>query len=129
MPHEPAYPHERVEIADRDFARAKRRATEEDWEDSGFRMQQAVEKFLKGYLAQRKLVFRYTHDLEELLEIAIEDDASWEEFREACQRISTFYMWDRYPRIMEEPLTETDIRDALEWAGKIRDRVKGATNA
>ena len=127
MPPNYEYVREWFEIADKDFDRALKRIAEGDWEDAGFRIQQAVEKYLKGYLALHERKFRLIHDLEELLESAIEVDDDFEEYRDACRRITTYYMWDRYPRILEEPLTESEIRKAIKWAEKIRKKVKNET--
>ena len=72
------------EIADRDLERARRRTVEGDWEDAGFRIQQAVEKYLKAYLAAREVTVRYTHDLDDLLDDVCEIDNNFGEFREPC---------------------------------------------
>ena len=111
-------------IAERDLERARKRCVEEDWEDAGFRIQQAIEKYLKGILAARGAAVRFTHDLDDLLDDVCEVDASFEEFREPCRIITSYYMWDRYPHIHDQPLTEDEVREALSWAEKIADRVK-----
>ncbi len=36
-----------------------------------------------------------------------------ESFREACQRITDFYLVERYPLIIEAGLTEKDVSNAL----------------
>ncbi|GAH73562.1 unnamed protein product, partial [marine sediment metagenome] len=53
------------------------------------------------------------HNLEVLLNSASVYDPSLEPFREACQRITDFYIVERYPLIIEEGLTEKEVRDAL----------------
>ena len=113
-----------MQIAERDLERARKRCEEGDWEDAGFRIQQSVEKFLKGYLAKHGVPICFTHDLDDLLDEVSEIDQDFEEFREACRLITAYYMWDRYPRIQEEPLAESEVHESLLWAERIADKVK-----
>jgi len=50
-------------IADSDLDRARRLVEDRDWEGAGFNLQQAVEKFLKGYLISHDWELRRTHNL------------------------------------------------------------------
>ena len=111
-------------IAERDLNRSKLLIENQDWEGAGSNIQQSIEKCLKGFLIERGWKLSYTHDLELLIKEAIYYEKSFDEFLEACQIISTYYMWDRYPKMMEEPLDKDDVRKAMMWAEKIRDKVK-----
>ncbi len=110
------YVHEWFVIAEKDLKRAKLLANESDWEGAGFNLQQSLEKFLKGYLISNGWELQRTHDLVILINYAIEYDNSFTKFEGACRKISTYYMWDRYPKIMEEPLTKEDITESLKPA-------------
>lgn len=124
MPPSNDHIHEWFVIAEKDLVRASKRAKEADWEGAGFRIQQSVEKFFKGYLALNGCDIHFTHDLEVLLDEIVEINDKFEIFREACQRITSYYMGDRYPKMMEEPLTEDDIIVSLKWAEKIKEMIQ-----
>lgn len=123
MSRDEKYVHQWIEIADRDLERARKRSAEEDFEDAGFRLQQAVEKYLKAFLIAHDWELQKTHNLVRLLEEACEFDASLVEFANACMAISDYYFENRYPRIMEEPLTESDVRQAIASTELLRQRL------
>jgi HEPN domain-containing protein len=87
-----------------------------------FHAQQAVEKYLKGFLARHDLHVRKIHDLEILLDDIKNIDQSFEELRESAVFLNQFYIESRYP----DDYTEFSIEDAqrgYEAAKKIRDIV------
>jgi hypothetical protein len=51
--------------------------------------------------------------LEALLNAALAYDPSLESFRSSCQKITGFYMVERYPLVTDIGLTEDDVRKAL----------------
>jgi hypothetical protein len=53
------------------------------------------------------------HDLEALLNAALQYDPSLEPYRSVCQKTTGFYLVERYPFITESGLTEEDVRDSL----------------
>lgn len=62
--------------ADSDLADARRSiASEGPYDTACFHAQQAVEKFLKGYMAWREQAIPRTHDLEELQRLCAEQEA------------------------------------------------------
>lgn len=62
--------------ADSDLADARRSvASEGPYDTACFHAQQAVEKYLKGYLAWREQAIPRTHDLEELQRLCAEQEA------------------------------------------------------
>lgn len=77
-----------------------------DLEGAGFNIQQAIEKYLKGYLLAQGWKLRRIHNLETLLNEAIIYDLSFEEFRVACQKITQYYIEERYPFTVSSELTE-----------------------
>lgn len=89
--------------------------------------QQAVEKFLKAFLLAQGWKLARTHDLEALLNDALHYDASLEPYRAACQKITAFYMAERYPHVAADELTDDDVRGSwvqiLPLVQRIRESV------
>ncbi|MDQ3458391.1 MAG: HEPN domain-containing protein [Deinococcota bacterium] len=113
MPSEESrYPADWLRIAEKDWGRAQRFVNEDDPELTGFCLQ-AVEKFLKAYLLAKGWRLKRTHDLEVLLNATLEYDPALESFRAVCQKITNFYLVERYPLATGLGLTEEDVRDAL----------------
>jgi HEPN domain-containing protein len=120
MPHENSlYPAEWTRIAEKDMRRVDRLLDGHDPELAGFCLQQAVEKFLKGFLLSQGWQLRRTHNLDALLDDAVTYDASLEKFRTICQKISAFYFVERYPLIVETGITEEDVRTSLEQVAEL----------
>jgi HEPN domain-containing protein len=80
-----------------------------------------VEKFLKSYLLSQGWQLRRIHSLDALLDDAVVYDASLEEFRSVCQKVSGFYFVERYPFVVEPGITEEDVRTSL---GQVKNLVK-----
>jgi HEPN domain-containing protein len=89
--------------AKRDFERVRARLDDSDLEDTAFHMQQALEKYLKAFLLSRGWKLKRIHDLEELLNEAIKHNREFERFRKTCQKVTGYYLIDRYPFITEAP--------------------------
>jgi len=64
---------------------------------AAFHLQQAIEKYLKGYLLSTGCPLRRIHDLEILLQQATSQDTDFAQFLAACQRITEYYIEARYP--------------------------------
>ena len=62
----------------------------------GFHCQQAVEKFLKAVLTKEGVVFRKTHDLEELLDLMEDNGLPLPENRDALDDLQPFAVTARY---------------------------------
>jgi len=120
-PEESIYPQDWLRIAEKDFARVQTMLNADDAEAAGFYLQQAVEKFLKAFLLSKEWRLLRIHDLEPLLNAALEFEPSFEEYRETLQLITGFYFVERYPVLLETGITEEDVRNAL---GRIRPMVK-----
>lgn len=121
---ESSYPADWRRIAEKDLARVERLLRDHDPEMAGFCLQQAVEKFLKAFLLTKGWQLRRIHDLDALLDDAIEHDPSLEQFRHACQKITAFYFVERYPFVMDSGLTELDVRESLEQIGGLIERLR-----
>ena len=100
------YSTEWLKKAEEDFTRVKRRLDEGDIEDAAFHLQQALEKAFKGFLLSRGWTLKKIHDLEALLDDAVKQDSSLEQFRSAVQQATGYYLIERYPSIEEGPSKE-----------------------
>jgi len=88
------------------------------YEDLCFHAQQAAEKAIKAVYVECGLVFRYIHDLDELLTglerkgVPISQEVN-------DVGILTTYAWEaRYPGV-SEPVTEDEYREAVKVAQKV----------
>lgn len=111
---ESLYPGDWIRIAEKDLIRVEQLLKLQDPEAAGFFLQQAVEKFLKAFLLAKGWELERIHDLEVLLNTALDYDPSLEPFRAVCQKITGFYLVERYPFITKAGLTEDDVRASLE---------------
>ncbi len=122
-PKESRYPKDWLILAEKDLARVKRSLRDRDPELAGFCLQQAIEKFLKAFLLSKGWKLRRIHDLEALLDDAIAYDASLDQFRNVCQKITNYYTVERYPLAVETALTEEEVRASLEAAQPLIERL------
>jgi HEPN domain-containing protein len=120
------YPADWLRIAEKDLGRVERLLSIQDPEAAGFYLQQAVEKFLKAFLLSKGWQLARIHDLEALLNQALPYDPSVEQFRPACQKITGFYMVERYPLIVEATVTEDDVRQSWEQVSELIERLRRA---
>jgi HEPN domain-containing protein len=92
-----------------------------------FLLQQAVEKYLKGYLLSQRWPLRRIHDLEVLIQEAIARDAGFSPFLAFCQHITEYYIESRYPVGVTTPLDratlETDLAATRVLVALIRQKV------
>lgn len=125
---ESPYPKDGFRLAAHDFRRVVKRLAERDTDDAAFHLQQAVEKYLKGYLLARGWRLKRIHDIEALLSDAIRYDAGLERYRALCQQVAGYYLIERYP-IFEEGLSIREVRKAYEQTKKlVRDlQVRSST--
>lgn len=126
MPREESrYPEDWFRIGDKELERAKNLLNLGDLEGAGFNIQQTVEKYLKGYLLSKGWELRRIHNLETLLDEAIKYDSSFEEFRAVCQKITQYYVEERYPFMVTSELTESEVKESLSAAKNIIAKIKG----
>jgi HEPN domain-containing protein len=121
---ESAYPVDWLRIAEKDLARVDRLLAAQDPEAAGFFLQQAVEKFLKAFLISRGWQLERIHDLEVLLNSALAFNASLEPYRLLCQKITGFYLVERYPFIVEAGLTAEDVSTSLEQVKGLIEKLR-----
>jgi len=83
--------------AAKDLRRIDILLTIDDLEGAGFHLQQAAEKYLKGYLIGKGWELERIHDLDRLLNVARAFDKRFDDFRSACKFVEEFYTEERYP--------------------------------
>jgi len=123
QPEESLYPEEWLRIAEKDLARVERMLADDDPEAAGFYLQQGLEKYLKAFLLSKGWSLKRIHDLETLLNDASVYNPSLGEFRLLCQEITGYYMVERYPFSGMTSLTNEEVKEALESAKTLIDRL------
>ncbi len=88
-----------------------------------FLAQQGAEKYLKGYLVSRGVIFRRVHDMLEILNGCRRVDKTFEQLEEDCRALNPYAVEVKYPGI-ETFYEAEDALDALERAGRIRRFVR-----
>lgn len=111
-------PEDWKEIARIDWQRVKRNLRDEDAIAAGFFLQQSLEKFLKAFLLIQGWRLKKIHRLDTLLDEAVKYDDSLNDFYKLCERVSGYYLADRYPLLGSTELTGEDIRKDVEEAKK-----------
>ncbi len=87
-----------------------------------FHAQQCAEKYLKAILQERRIRVPRTHDLIELMELAVQTDPLWEELSDRLSVLNEFSVDIRYPGVFTD---EATARDAFETAQEVRKRARG----
>lgn len=118
------------EFAEQDLEMAEIAFEKKIYNQSCFHCQQAVEKFLKGYLLAKNKDRPKIHFLDELLNLCIQIDKDFESLREYCSKLDDYYIPTRYPDalpgILPEGLPEEkDALEAVSFAKKIMKFVVG----
>ena len=85
-----------------------------------FHAQQAAEKYLKGYLVSKLVIFPKTHDLQSLLNLCIEIHDSFSRIIEQSIRLSDYAIGPRYPDTFDD-LTVDDAINAEKDAKEIKE--------
>jgi len=89
----------------------------------GILIQQATEKYLKGFLIYHGWKLEKIHDLVRLLAEAVKHRADLGEFEGQCRRISEYYFEGRYPGRMSVQYPRKEIKESLEVAEAIINKV------
>jgi HEPN domain-containing protein len=113
-----------MRVAEKDWKRVNRALEDGDAEEAGFWLQQAAEKYLKAYLLFKGWTLRRVHDLEVLLNEATNYQRELSRYVSACQKISGYYLAERYP-IMDGPsLTAEDVLGSREDIEPLIDYIR-----
>ena len=120
---ESLYPKDWIGKAKKDLHRTRVLLADDDAEGAGFYLQQAVEKYLKGYLLAKGWKLEYIHSLIKLLNYANDYDSSFEEFRALCEQVNGYYVVDRYPFPVYAPPRKEKIEKALRKTEKLAKKI------
>ncbi|MBL7222517.1 MAG: HEPN domain-containing protein [Candidatus Brocadiae bacterium] len=102
-------------IARRDWQRIRLHLGDDDALAAGFFLQQSIEKYFKAFLLSRGWELRKIHALDALLDDAVTLDRRLERFYPVCERVTDYYMLQRYPPLaLAEPSLERVRRDMAE---------------
>jgi HEPN domain-containing protein len=115
-----------LRLADEDIAMARLALDRRIYRQTCFHAQQAAEKALKALLLVRQGTYPRTHSLEDLL--AFDTSGELDEWEEACQRLSQFYLTTRYvdalPGGVMHEISDEDARASLAEAVNIVTSVR-----
>lgn len=93
----------------------------------GFLIQQAAEKYLKGYLIYHGWKLRKTHDLRGLIAEAVEYDPGFADYQDFARKATAHYLENRYPTASPVAYAREEMAAMLEQAEKLITRIKEAT--
>lgn len=92
---------------------------------ASFHIQQALEKYLKGYLLSKGWRLLRIHDLEKLLDDAIKLNPQFEDYRELCRTVSEYYIEERYPFNISSELTMAELEAILKQVKIFMSKLSG----
>ena len=118
--------HEWVDKAEGDFATATRELRARrlpNYDAVCFHAQQCAEKYLKARLQDAALPVPRTHDLEQLLDLIIPIELTWELLCPGLQVLTTYGVQVRYPG---SSANQSMAKDAALHAHTIRKMVRAA---
>lgn len=116
-------PEDWFQIAEKDLKRAEIMLGVKDLVAAGVFLQQSIEKYLKGYLLSKDWELEKTHNLIKLLNYAVKYDISFDDFRELCQRTTTYYSIERYPFFLKLDITEEEITDGFTKTKELKEKI------
>ena len=89
-----------------------------------YHIQQAVEKYLKGYLVFHGRKPPRIRDLDTLLNHITAFDDSFNDFLELCEKASRYYIEDRYPPVPVVEYEYNEIKTDLDKAWRLIRKVR-----
>jgi HEPN domain-containing protein len=108
-----------LKIARKDWERVLRNFAEADYAASGFFLQQSLEKYMKAFLINQGWKLRKIHELEALLDEIVNFKPDLDIFYELCERVSGYYLAERYPPLGIGELSKRDLERDIEEARKL----------
>ena len=117
----PGTPEEWLARAKSNLALAQQPKPEEAfWEDLCYNAQQAAEKALKAVLQHNGIIFRYVHDLDELITALENSQVSVPDAIKGAVDLTQYAVETRYPGFYET-ITEEEYQQAIELATRVVD--------
>ena len=108
------------DIEDAEFLLENDRAVE----NVSFHIQQAVEKYLKGFLIYHGWKLERIHDLVKLLEETVKIDKSFKRFIVPMRKITNFYFESRYPIGYHVDYTNQELKEAIKQTKDLINLIK-----
>lgn len=90
-------------------------------------LQQATEKYLKGYFIGKGWKLVKTHNLKQLLDEATKYDKQFEKFQDLAIRLTGYYFEEKYP-LGETDVTLDEIRETLKNVKKLLNLIKSKSS-
>lgn len=84
-----------------------------------YHIQQAIEKYLKGFLVFKGIIPKKTHDLVQLIGEIIKDNPWIEEFVDFCDKATKYYIEERYPPGPPVMYSYQEIKESLDLTCKL----------
>ncbi len=111
---------------DEDLAVA-RRLLREDFalKTAAFHLQQTAEKYLKGFLLSHGWRLQKIHDLEVLINEAMQLDAQFSIWLPTCRNLSEYYIEVRYPPILPSEFTLEELAAVFDDVEEMRAYIRG----
>jgi HEPN domain-containing protein len=91
----------------------------------GFHCQQAVEKLLKAVLSVRKITYRKTHDLDEILDLLADNDMEVPPNIVGLDVLSPYAVAFRYDALPDEQEASFDRNEYRELVRRVRSWAEG----
>ena len=113
-----------VEKAEADFATAQRELAvtqRANYDAVCFHAQQCIEKYLKAFLQESNISFPRTHDLADLLRLALSIEPTWNSLEADLNVLTAFAVEYRYPG---ESSDQQEAREAYEKCENIRALIR-----
>ncbi len=123
-PRDSLYPQDWFRIGEKDLKRAEHLLSIDDPEGAGYHLQQSVEKYLKGFLLYKGWKLKRIHDLEVLLNDALKYEKTLEKYRNLLQKVTGYYVIDRYPLAPAPTLTSEEVRESIAEAEKLIQQLR-----
>jgi len=110
---ESLYPDDWRAVGRQDWHRIHVMLADGDADGAGLFLQQALEKYLKAYLLTKGWKLKRVHTLQSLLDEAAAHDSALMPFRGLCERVSAFYIAERYPSLGGSGLETEEVKPLI----------------
>jgi HEPN domain-containing protein len=98
---------------------------------AAFHIQQALEKYMKGFLLSKGWTLQRIHDLSKLLNDLVAYEPAFAKYKSLCVRVTEFYFESRYPLFPASVAVEKEVKQMLseaeELITEIQKRIKPTT--
>jgi HEPN domain-containing protein len=90
-------------------------------------LQQASEKYLKGYLISKGWRLKKTHDLVELIDVAEKHNSDFKKYINLADQLTALYLQERYPTVPPADYPREEIASLIEQTEKLITLIKKET--